>query len=225
MLILHNYRRLAVYLFVGVWVALGVGCRFPWPVEPKSIDSAPSPAALKAYRAAVVKFREGDYDASAKQFSEIRDTTSDQRLARMALFGLALSQLVVAETPEAYEQALQLWQNWVNIAPDIEDSENAALLDPIIRDKMLLANIPATSDNLEIQTPEATVSNLLFVRTKQEMDRLREQLETSEANLKKGQAKIQSLKKEIGRLKRQIKAMEAIDQKIQKKKNAIPSAD
>jgi hypothetical protein len=50
-------------------------------------------------------------------------------------------------------------------------------------------------------------------------------LDTAGQNLESRDKKIKTLEKEIERLNEQIKAFESIDQKIQKKKNAIPSAE
>jgi U3 small nucleolar ribonucleoprotein component len=91
---------------------------------------------------------------------------------------------------------------------------------------MLFSNLPLK----EKPTAAAADSppdepNWLFIRTKQELDRLREQLQSAEKINQNSQKKIQSLEKEIARLKRQIIALEAIDQKIQEKKTTIPSAE
>ncbi len=225
MLFCRSNRRYAICLFICVWMMLGAGCRFPWPMQPRTVDPSLSPTALKAYRAAVAKFQDGAYDDSAERFSAIRDQTADKRMARMALYGLALSRLVAAATPEAHEQALLLWQNWVDIAPDVAEIENAALFDTLVKEKMLFSNIPAAPEKTDQTVDDGAIPNWLFIRTKQEMDRLRRQLLSSKETIIKRESKIESLHKEIGRLKRQIKAMEAIDQKIQEKKNAIPSAD
>lgn len=225
MLICRGGRRYAICLFVCIGMVLGVGCRFPEAFQSRTIDSSPSPSALKAYQEAVAQFQDGQFDGSAEQFSAIREQTADKRLARMALYGLALSRLVAADKPEDYEQALLLWQTWLDVAPDVAEHENAAMFDTLVKEKMLFSNIPTAVDKTEQAAPEGVVPNWLFVRTKQEMDRLREHRETSEATHKKQQTKIELLYKEIGRLKRQIKALETIDQKIQEKKNAIPSVD
>jgi chromosome segregation ATPase len=69
------------------------------------------------------------------------------------------------------------------------------------------------------------VSKWLLIQTKLELDRLRGELEAAQQRLDKKQKLIQSGEKAIVELKRKIKALETIDQKIQKKKDAIPSAD
>jgi uncharacterized coiled-coil DUF342 family protein len=81
---------------------------------------------------------------------------------------------------------------------------------------------PERTSDIDI---DATVPRWLLIKSKQELDRLKVELEMAQKNLEKRQKKIQAQEKEIGELKGQIKALETIDQKIQKKKNAIPSTD
>ncbi len=226
MQIIRRRGRHLVFFIISVGVLLGSGCRFPWTAQPSIIEVGPAPEALKAYGAATAKFQAGAYEDAANQFANLRDHSADKRVARMALFGLALSRLVAADTPEDHLQALKLWENWIQVAPDVRDHENAALFDALVQEKMLLSNIPpGTPEKTPPVADDTAVPNWLFIRTKLEMDRLRGQLEESQAKLKKQQTQVERLKKEIATLKQQIKALEAIDQKIQKKKNAIPSAE
>ncbi|MEJ2154992.1 MAG: hypothetical protein P8X96_06635 [Desulfobacteraceae bacterium] len=122
---------------------------------------------------------------------------------------------MAATTPEAYADALQLWQEWVDNAPKKVDYENPVLADALIKEKMLFSNLPL----------ETMVSRWILIQSKIEMDRLRSELEAAQETLNKKQKLIQSREKKIGELRRKIKALETIDQKIQKKKDAIPSAD
>jgi predicted nucleic acid-binding Zn-ribbon protein len=72
---------------------------------------------------------------------------------------------------------------------------------------------------------DANVPRWLFIKSQQELNRLKTEVDIARQNLDKRQKQIQSLEREIDELKRQIKALETIDQKIQKKKNSIPSTD
>ena len=110
-------------------------------------------------------------------------------------------------------------------APKKVDYENPALADALIREKMLFSNIPLTT-NSEMETnSEPMVARWLLIQSKVELDRLRGELKAAKETLDKRQKLIQAREKKIGELRRQIKALETIDQKIQKKKDAIPSAD
>ncbi len=201
------------------------GCRFPWPHQPAKVESHPSPAAIDQYRQAMTSYQTGDYELAAKRFAAIREQTPDSDFARMALYALACSRIMVAQTPEEYHMALLLWQRWTESAPDDFESENPVLLNPLMKKKMIFSNIPLTPDEAGEIEPGPAVPRWLLIQTKQELERLQKQLEKTERTLKKRQDKIKALQKEIGGLKHQIKALETIDQKIQKKKDAIPSVD
>ncbi len=197
----------------------------------------------RQYRQAIAAYQKTAYDEAAQSFEHLWMQTRDKRLARMALYGLACSRLMAAETPEAYAAAVQLWQEWVDRAPKNVDYENPVLADALIKEKMLFSNLPltktadtadaaetvdtaGTADTADKEAAsEPMVSKWLLIQTKLELDRLRGELEAAQKRLDKKQKLIQSGEKTIMELKRKIKALETIDQKIQKKKDAIPSAD
>lgn len=205
-------------LFVG-------GCRVTWPFKFSQTGPQPSAEEVRQYQKAVVAYQKTAYLEAAQSFGILRRQTQDKRFARMALYGLACSRLMAATTPEAYADALQLWQEWVDNAPKKVDYENPVLADALIKEKMLFSNLPLEKKEDEVTGPEPMVSRWLLIQSKIEMDRLRSELEAAQETLNKKQKLIQSREKKIGELRRKIKALETIDQKIQKKKDAIPSAD
>jgi hypothetical protein len=185
----------------------------------------PSAEAKKQFRQAVALFEEKQFLAAAERFDAMRQQTRDKRFALMALYGEACARLRAANTPREYSDALVLWDRWVKHAPDTLDYENARLLDPLIKDKMIFSNIPLTPEKPAQAEGNASVPQWLLIKSKEEQNRLKAELDAALLTLEKRQKKIQSLENEIDELKGQIKALETIDQKIQKKKNAIPSAD
>jgi septal ring factor EnvC (AmiA/AmiB activator) len=64
-----------------------------------------------------------------------------------------------------------------------------------------------------------------LLKAKQDLELVRQQLEESDRAKKSALKRIGALEKEIEELTNQLKALETIDQKIQKKKSAIPSTD
>jgi hypothetical protein len=180
---------------------------------------------MKAYSEAAAAYRDGDYQEAAERFSAIRENTGDRRMARLALFGLTCARLMLAETPDAYVSALELWDGWIDQAPDAGNQEDARFFDPMLREKMLLSNLPPQGADAGEPAGRDTESAWILIQTKQELDRVRGQLEAAEAIGAKRQKTIRSLEKEIARLKRQIVALEAIDQGIQEKKTAIPATE
>jgi hypothetical protein len=206
-------------------VAMIAGCSNFWLFRPPQVESHPSAEAKRQYNQAVAAYMDKQYESAAEQFETIRQQTTNKRFALMALYGLACSRLMAADSPQEYHEALILWDNWIQHVPDTCAYEDSALFDPLIRNKMLFSNIPMTMEEGGVIDLDSTVPRWLFIRSQQELDRLKTEAEINNQALEKRQKQIQSLEKEIDELKRQIKALETIDQKIQKKKNSIPSTD
>ncbi len=216
-------RILCCLVCFGVFVS--TGCRNSWPFKPAEVVSRPSPEAKKQYNQAVEAYLDKQYVVAAERFETIRGQTTDKRFALMALYGAACSRLMAANSPQEYNDALVLWDKWVKQVPDTCDYEDSSLFDPLIKNKMIFSNIPMTPEKSGDLDIDATVPRWLLIKSKEELTRLKDELEAARLNLEKRQKKIQALEREIGELKGQIKALETIDQKIQKKKNAIPSTD
>jgi len=206
-------------------VVLSTGCRNSWPFRPAEVASHPSPEAKKQYNQAVTAYLDKQYVLAAERFETIRQQTPDKRFALMALYGAACSRLMAANSPQEYNDALVLWDKWMKHVPDTCDYEDSSLFDPLVKNKMIFSNIPMTPEKSGDLDIDATVPRWLLIKSKEELDRLKTELDAAQQNLEKRQKKIQALDREIGELKGQIKALETIDQKIQKKKNAIPSTD
>ena len=200
------------------------GCRFPGQARPV-LEVGPSPVELKKYNDAVGTYLAADYASSGEQFTALREQTTDSTMARMALFGLACSRLMTAEDPQSYHDALALWNSWVQCASREEERESPLLLAPLIQNKMLFSHIPlSTADSTEAKE-EPNIPRWFMVEANKELQRVKQQLADDQQRIAYRDKRIKELEKEIVRLKRKIKAFETIDQKIQKKKNAIPSAD
>lgn len=224
-----NRKDSAKPYLAGILICLVVtlcgGCRFGWPPQKQDAVSQPSPLSLKLYRQAVAAYQAGEYATADKRFADLRKRNMDKVLDRMALYGLACTRLMRAETPKEYRQALALWENWVQLTQQDYQSESPMLLDPLIREKMLFSNIPLTPiGNSEID-PEPKVGQWMLINAANELGRVKSKLAATEKTAQKRKKRIGALEKKIAELQRQIKALETIDQKIQKKKSAIPSAD
>jgi hypothetical protein len=167
------------------------------------------------------------YGEAAQAFDAIREQTNDPGVARMALYGLACSRLMTADDPQAYHDALALWNAWVQCAntDDGPYRESPRLLAPVIQDKMLFSHIPLVAADASDGEAGQMVPRWLVVEANRELQKMKQRLTDEQQKSSNREKKIESLEKEIMRLKQQIKAFETIDQKIQKKKNAIPSAD
>lgn len=219
------FQRLAIAVFcIGIIMSTG-GCRWPWPGQPAVLESGVSPAEMRKYAEAVKTYQTGNYEAAGKSFAAMREQTANPVAARMALYGLACSRLMMATTPKDYQEALALWDTWVHCAPTRQDRENPVLFAPIIKNKMIFSLIPLQSTGGGTGEDNQDDFRGFMLRANNELQRLKRQLESARQGIEDRDKKIKTLEKEIYRLDQQIKAFETIDQKIQKKKNAIPSAD
>lgn len=201
------------------------GCRLSWPLRFSQASHYPTAEEQSKYRQAVAAYEKTAYLEAAESFEGLWSKTNDKRFAHMALYGLACSKLMAANTPDDYKVALEIWEQWVENAPKKFDYENPMMADAFIKEKMLFSNIPLSADNPGKPKVGPMVSQWLLIETKVELDRLREELNSAQEALAKRQKIIKARENKIGELRRQIKALETIDQKIQKKKDAIPSAD
>ncbi len=221
----ESAKRYITCLLICLAAAPWSGCRFGWPPQKEEAVSQPSPTALKMYRQAVDAFQAKEYAMADKRFTDLRKRNMDKGLDRMALYGLACTRLMRAETPGEYQQALALWENWVQLTRQDYGRESPILLDPLIREKMLFSNIPLTPvRNGEIDSVPK-VSRWMLINAANELGRVKVKLAATEQTALKHKKRIGTLEKQIAELQRQIKALETIDQKIQKKKSAIPSAE
>lgn len=201
------------------------GCHFSWQRQGVEGASNPSPEAHMRYDKAIEAYCAGNYESAADQFRRLRENTFNSTLARMALFGQACARLMAARTPQAYGEAVKLWDAWSVGAPTDLAYENPVLFAPLIKEKMLFSNLESTDNEPTPAENDHAATQWVLVKTKQELDRAKKELGLSEKSVQQKQQKIELLEKEIAKLKQQISALESIDHKIQQKKNAIPAAD
>ncbi len=62
-------------------------------------------------------YRVGNLPGAAQIFEIVSQRTESRTILNRALFGLAVTRMVLAEDPEMYEDALRLWKNWSVLAP------------------------------------------------------------------------------------------------------------
>jgi len=195
-------------------VGLMAGCTaftevFTGKPSPSSPYDGPFEYALSVYQ-------RGDYDRAEKLFNTLAeaDTADDQR--RSAQLGEICSRLMLAGSQEAVSKAIGLWEELKHSIPEDTWRAERVLLDPLIRRFTVPAKKPApvvpaapSADNKKIETAD-------------------KKMETELTSMKKKAARATELQRQLDAvtaenqaLKEKIKALEAIDQNIQKKKTEI----
>ena len=98
---------------------LGVsGCTSAHRVETVEERAVRDEAGVKAFEEAIQAFQRKDYGKAVAFFEALSEEATDERVARSALYGLAVTRLIVATTPEEFKNALNLWECWKRQVPE-----------------------------------------------------------------------------------------------------------
>ena len=184
-------------------------------VQPAKESTLNHDAAWNAWEEGLAAFQRGDYRTAQKYFEGVSKRALDETLRRKGLYGLACTRLVVAQTPDEYNAALNLWELWNQMAPPElvgEDPRMVAQLLPRLYPTELTKISPAS----EVPPPGSSRSSATpAVRVVKDKE--------CEKQLRESERELQRLKRQIRTLRLQIEALEAIHRKIQEKKKEVSS--
>jgi len=177
-----------------------------------------------SFENALSVYKNGDYNQAMDLFRTLSTAGTNQKLARKAWLGEICSRLILAKTQSDYTAAIGLWREFGNSAPKNDDAWDLALLDPVI-----VRMTPKTTTRvIEIHPPAAQIADEIA----EPADRIQggqqpngRPSQSDYSALKKKAAQLQhqldAVVAENRSLKEKIKALETIDQNIQKKKTEI----
>ena len=214
------FRKGAIVLAVAILLATW-GCAPHWikkDVSAHGVQESNSP-----FHQAMRCFQAGDYAGARAIFAPLR-FSGDAIVRRQALYGLACIGLTTADSREAFDAAVALWKRWCSLAAGTYQPE-----DP----RMLAAFLPAAMREGMHQTagpdpsaPRSAVGGGMFVLCEKERSALAARLAALEKELRVLKARAtaaRQMEKELTTLREQMRTMEAIDQKIQEKKQEMSS--
>lgn len=241
-------RRLLSLLLVGFLFLTGCGSRlaqhFPWWSENSGKE-------LQTHLDEGNRlFREGDYSAAAVVFQNLRET-GNQDVLRPALYGLACSRLMLADSRQEYLEAVEILELWQRISPPSlkqedprmlllflageaahPDSKGEGAVRPDSEDNFLIRlfecreRIEALEDQIAGLKKEITS----YEKQKSAMEGVEYSMAEMEAAnkamkkaLKEKEDALRAIVEELSKLREQIKTLETIDQEIQEKKQGISS--
>lgn len=172
---------------------------------------------------ALAFYDEGDFEKALARFKAISADSTSEKIVRKAWLGEICCRLMLAETHAQYTTAIGMWHDFGKSAPG-----NDTVWDPVLLDPLIVRMTPdRTARVIEIHHPPATQAptETPAAAIRQQDDR---QLQAALADLKKNQEQVALLQGQMDEilaenrsLKEKIKALEAIDQNIQKKKTKI----
>jgi hypothetical protein len=153
-------------------------------------------------------FRNEDYEKAIEIYSGLSQLAENEKIRRKALYGLACTKLILAETASDLNESIILWDTWSQLLPQVTEDEDPRMLKPILQRKALPG-----MDEERVKKRTNTSKNKISLKALEEKDNKILQLESQ----------LKEMEKEIQKLKQQISSLEAIDQKIQEKKKEITS--
>ena len=170
---------------------------------------------LKAWKEGMQAFDEGDYEKARVVFEVLTESAETDGLRPKAFFALAATRLVLAQTPEEFNEAMSVWACWSRQLPDDQSEGDPRMLTPFLQ-RLTPPGAPETHLT-QSQTPVKKIivynnpgacKDLMQAKEK-EMDRIKTKLDARE--------------REIRRLKHQIDSLEAIHLKYQERKQGASS--
>lgn len=215
---------LPFYASLAIWflTLITIGCSVSKTIELEKITpNSPSEAELKKLESGYGAFLQKDYEKASYIFDSLFKYGKNGEIRRRSLYGLTCARLMIAKNRDEFNEAVNLWNAWVQSAPGEHAKEDPRLLEPFLKSRAFVSmdekwiekegKSEEKIDYLEIfRKKEEKIDNLEVIRKKEKIIQYLTKI-------------IETMKKEIKTLKHQITAMEAIDQKIEKKKKEISS--
>ncbi len=206
MVLKTGVRHRFFVLGIAIFLLTSGSFTFAWAAEDESAlaQSIRREVEQRYLEDAMNSFNAGDYGQAQSVFGMLSESAQSPEVGRRALYGLASVKLILARTPEEYEDALSSWQKWSRQVNSGTACEDPRLLTPFLMrfgPKDTVANRSGTQGGGTAKEVEA--KGILQTKEK-EMQSLRSRLEQRE--------------REIRRLRLQLESLEEIHQKYQEKK-------
>ena len=216
-------------LMVVLMIVLGVltGCASVFQNIDDKIHRKRFKSDYAALENALAVYDEGDFEKARARFKALSAASAGEKIARKAWLGEICCSLMLAKTQADYTATIGMWHEFGKSVPENEAVWDVALLDPLIV-RMTPKNITRMIEN---HPPAAQISDETAAPPNRQQDGRQQadrQIQAELAILKKKvedaeqlQRKMDAVVAENRSLKEKIRALEAIDQNIQKKKTEI----
>ncbi len=218
--------RILAY-FLWIWLAIFTahfsGCMHVFHKSDAPLPPAASSEAQIAFEEALADYGSGDFEGALARFRVLSSTGASDTIARKAKLGEIYCHMILAKTQADYQVAVDMWRELDRTTKSEEASWAITLTDPLV-DRMeprgaenKMGAVPSPTTTL----PEVGKQTDTEQRSKAKIAEL-----TKKAN--KADQLQRQLHQMIGEnksLKEKIKALEAIDQNIQRKKSEIATTD
>lgn len=186
----------------------------------------------EALDAALEIYDQGDLEKALARFRAIKSDSINEKVKHRAWLGEICCCLMLSDTPAGFSVAIGMWHDYANSLTNADAIWSQALLDPLI---VRLAPQPPSGEmavGSAAEQPEATIRKPAAIQEKTHQTQDNEaRLQAEIDELRKKAKRVDKLQLQIAKilaenrsLKEKIKALEAIDQNIQKKKTEISTS-
>jgi hypothetical protein len=182
-------------------------------------DSAPNQSSIRVeveqqyLEDAIGAFSAGDFGRARSVFDMLSESAQSAEVSRQALFGLASSKLVLARTPEEYEDALSTWKKWSERSNSVKGCEDPRLLTPFLQ------RLQSSIKDAGVCLPHGAQGG----RASREPGG-RGILQCKEKEMQSLRSKLELREREVRRLRHQLESLEEIHRKYQEKKQEATPA-
>jgi len=198
-------------------IKLSACTSLPTPPPPTGGDLAHQ-GELKTWQDAMQSFDEGAYEKAQALFEVLSENAELDGLSRKALFALAVTRLMSAQTPEEFSQALYTWDCWSRQLPQ-DLAQELALEDPRMLTPFLRRLTPPGTSEAQFKESTAPVKKTITYTPAGSKDLL----QAKDKEIDRLKTKLDARDKEVRRLKHQIDSLEAIHLKFQERKQGVSS--
>ena len=225
-----NLRIIIVIVIVGLFT----GCASVFQDFDDNMSRKRFKKDFEALETAIDAYDKGDFETALGRFKEIKASSANERVSRRAWLGEICCCLMLADTPAAFTAAVGIWHDYTAATTDEDKIWSQALLDPLIVRQapqpvpvptVVEVPSPAVQPSANTQVPAVIQKQAVEPRDVQGPSQAEiEELQKKAKRADKLQLEMAKILSENRSLKEKIKALEAIDQNIQKKKTEMSTS-
>jgi hypothetical protein len=214
-----SYHQIVILI---VLIGFITGCASVFQNIDDKMDRKRFKLDYELYNNARAVYQSGNYLKAKGMFTALSAAGGSKKLKRRARLGEIACRLMLADTQEDYIQALGMWHDFVDTVKDRDTVWDPVLLRPLIghrspEDTTLYIEAPPPAPPKPAPSAVSANQKKAGRKMRGEISQLKKKAErTSQL-----QRRLDKVEAENRTLKDKIKALEAIDQNIRKKKTEI----
>jgi hypothetical protein len=169
----------------------------------------------KAWEDGMQAFREGDYGKALALFEALSESGENEAIRNRALYGVAVSRLILARTPKEFGEAMSAWDCWSKLPSGGNEGGDPHMMTPFLQSLSPPGGTPESGFPKVRKAPPkdmTTYNNLVACKSL---------LQTRDKEMERLKARLETREREIRRLRHQIESLENIHLKFQEKKQEV----